>query len=190
MTQRARERSERTEVTKSRRLFHDADVSPLTGQSSTGPPAAVVNFSGMDTAGQRIRRARENRGWTQQDLADRLGISRASISQWESNLYRPGREAIRALVKVLGKSQDWLLEGVGPEYERLPERQPQSVDGLDVLALANCIAMVDDGLAQAGMRVDTARRARVVALLYRDSVRTGGPVDDTAFRQFMSLLRP
>lgn len=35
------------------------------------------------TYGQKIRQARLEHGWTQQDLAERIGITKSAVSEWE-----------------------------------------------------------------------------------------------------------
>jgi transcriptional regulator with XRE-family HTH domain len=37
----------------------------------------------METMGQRIKRLRESRGWTQGYLADLVGVTVSAVSQWE-----------------------------------------------------------------------------------------------------------
>jgi transcriptional regulator with XRE-family HTH domain len=51
--------------------------------------------------GTRIRRARERRRWTQQQLADAVGWSLRAVSNWE-NGHRHPRGAIGKLEEVLG----------------------------------------------------------------------------------------
>lgn len=51
--------------------------------------------------GQEIRRAREARRWTQEELARELGVGTRSIGRWERGEAVP-RSAIGALQQVLG----------------------------------------------------------------------------------------
>lgn len=37
----------------------------------------------METMGQRIKKMREQRGWTQTELADLVGVTVSAVSQWE-----------------------------------------------------------------------------------------------------------
>lgn len=37
----------------------------------------------METMGQRIKRLRESRQWTQGQLADQVGVTVSAVSQWE-----------------------------------------------------------------------------------------------------------
>jgi transcriptional regulator with XRE-family HTH domain len=54
----------------------------------------------MDDLGARIRRLRNELGWTQQDLADRLAISRVAISHLESGVSVPSERTITLLAGV------------------------------------------------------------------------------------------
>jgi putative transcriptional regulator len=46
----------------------------------------------MTTVKNRVKELREGRGWTQQELADRVGVSRQSINSIERNRYVPSLE--------------------------------------------------------------------------------------------------
>jgi transcriptional regulator with XRE-family HTH domain len=59
--------------------------------------------------GKRIRKRRQVLGMTQQDLADRLGVAKSTVSNWESGKHFPLRY-LGAVEHVLGIS----LEGEQP----------------------------------------------------------------------------
>ncbi|MCB0958630.1 MAG: helix-turn-helix transcriptional regulator [Acidimicrobiales bacterium] len=52
---------------------------------------------GAGSLGQRISALRADRGWTQQQLADRLGISRVAVSHLETDLNIPGERTVALL---------------------------------------------------------------------------------------------
>lgn len=52
--------------------------------------------------GEKIRQARKAAGLTQRQLADRLGVSNTSVSNWEKNLSRPDADLIQQLCAILG----------------------------------------------------------------------------------------
>lgn len=56
----------------------------------------------MSDLGDRIRRAREQRGWTQAQLAAEVGVARETIGNWETGASNP-RNAMGRLEHVLGK---------------------------------------------------------------------------------------
>jgi DNA-binding XRE family transcriptional regulator len=45
--------------------------------------AARLYALGMETMGQRIKAMREQRKWTQGELADLVGVTVSAVSQWE-----------------------------------------------------------------------------------------------------------
>lgn len=58
---------------------------------------------------ERIIISRKKQGLSQVDLADALGVSRQSVSKWETDESKPDINKLPALAKVLGVSIDWLL---------------------------------------------------------------------------------
>lgn len=60
------------------------------------------------TYGERIKRGREARGLTQEQLAESLEVSRQAVSKWEMDLSRPARGKLVRLSEVLGIPEgDW-----------------------------------------------------------------------------------
>ena len=77
------------------------------------------------TLGQNICRLRTERGLSQGDLADALGVSRQSISKWETDASVPELEKLRRLSELFHISLDALVGGFEPF--RLPEGGPPLV---------------------------------------------------------------
>jgi len=73
-------------------------------------------MAAADSMGTRIKRARERLRWTQQQLADAIGVDRKSIDNWENDRTYP-RSSIGALEELLGVS----LTGAAPELPPLVE---------------------------------------------------------------------
>jgi transcriptional regulator with XRE-family HTH domain len=64
------------------------------------------------TLGDRLRQARDNRALTQDQLAQRIGVSRSLISQWENGIVQEiGASHLWQAARTLKVSLDWLLEG-------------------------------------------------------------------------------
>ncbi len=53
-----------------------------------------------------IRQLREERGWTQLQLANKLGVTPSSIYKWEAGRNQPKVAQLRALARVFGVSSD------------------------------------------------------------------------------------
>lgn len=60
---------------------------------------------------ERLQDLRHQHGFTQEQLADRIHISRAAVSKWESGRGFPNIEALKNLSRVFGVSVDHLLTG-------------------------------------------------------------------------------
>lgn len=58
---------------------------------------------------------RRRLGLTQEELAERLGVSRQAVSKWESNRSRPELELLLALAELYSCTVDELLLGTPPE---------------------------------------------------------------------------
>lgn len=63
--------------------------------------------------GRRIAHARKEASLSQQAVADRFGISRAAVAQWESGDTHPGMTKLEGLAQVLDVRLEWLAIGKG-----------------------------------------------------------------------------
>ena len=61
----------------------------------------------------RVRELRQERGWTQQELADAVGVSRQSINSIECDRYVPSLELALVFARVFAHPTDSIfrLEG-------------------------------------------------------------------------------
>ena len=57
----------------------------------------------------RIKVLREQKGYTQTDLAKRLGITRSSVNAWEMGISVPSTQYIVELAQIFKVSTDYLL---------------------------------------------------------------------------------
>lgn len=69
----------------------------------------------MDKLGERIYTLRKQAGLSQEDLAHRTGVSRQTISKWESGAMVPELFNLHALCTLFGVSADYLLFGVNTQ---------------------------------------------------------------------------
>lgn len=63
----------------------------------------------MDLA-EKITTLRKQKGWSQEELANRLDISRQSVSKWESRMSVPDLDKILKLSAIFNVSTDYLLK--------------------------------------------------------------------------------
>lgn len=72
---------------------------------------------------EKIASLRKKKGWSQEELAYQLDVSRQSVSKWESGASVPDLDRILKLSEIFGVSTDYLLKEetqAAPEIE-IPE---------------------------------------------------------------------
>lgn len=72
-----------------------------------------IGLSGM---GGRLRRAREELGWTQEVAADAVGVSGMTVLRWERDQHSIPEEKLRRLAELYEKPFLWFL---APEEDDL-----------------------------------------------------------------------
>lgn len=81
------------------------------------------------TLGDRLRKAREFRGWKQSDMADYLETSVNTVTGYEKDRVKPKRVVINAWADACGVRRHWLHtgqteEGFSPVTLGIPKRSP------------------------------------------------------------------
>lgn len=74
----------------------------------------------MNTLGERLNYARKRNGYTQDSLAESIGVSRGVIFNLEKNKTEPQIIVINAICQTLKINKDWLINGIG-EMENITE---------------------------------------------------------------------
>ena len=77
------------------------------------------------TIGENIRRLRREKDMTQEQLADRLGLTYQSVSRWENGTAYPDMELLPPLAQMFGVSIDELL---GMPSEAKDEKKRRMID--------------------------------------------------------------
>lgn len=65
----------------------------------------------------RIQHLRKSKGISQEELADKVGVSRQAVSKWESEQSTPDIEKILLLSDFFDVTTDYLLKGIEPVSE-------------------------------------------------------------------------
>jgi len=73
----------------------------------------------------KIIQLRKKNGWSQEDLAEKLNVSRQSVSKWEGSISVPDLDKIIKLSQIFGVSTDYLLK------DEIGEEQIEYVDSVD-----------------------------------------------------------
>lgn len=69
----------------------------------------------------RIQHLRKAKGISQEELADKIGVSRQAVSKWESEQSVPDMDRIISLSDFFETTTDYLLKGIEPVKE--PEKK-------------------------------------------------------------------
>lgn len=63
-----------------------------------------------------LKELRSSMGFSQQKLADKLGVSRSTVAMWESGASQPDNDSLLHLAKIFTTSTDFLLGNVEERY--------------------------------------------------------------------------
>lgn len=90
------------------------------------------------TFGEKLQKLRKEKGWTQEQLASQINVSRQSLSKWELNAALPDTEHIIRLSKLFNVSTDYLLT-----EETANDHNQSSDNSLKIrLAAGSCLALI------------------------------------------------
>ena len=78
---------------------------------------------------EKIYTLRKKSGWSQDELADKLSVSRQSVSKWETGDSVPEIAKLLALAKIFSVTTDYLLDDSKEEY--IPLQEEKSTDTAD-----------------------------------------------------------
>lgn len=81
----------------------------------------------MNTLGKRLKYSRKQKGYTQDSLAETIGISRGVIFNLEKDKTEPQRIVLNALCQTLKINKNWLLYGTGNAEESNKDSQNSAI---------------------------------------------------------------
>ena len=86
--------------------------------------------------GQRICERRTALGWSQIQLAKRLGAAKQTVSNWDNDNIQPSIEMLARLARIFGVTTDYLLG-----LEEIPRLD---VEGLPQEVVAHLTLLIED----------------------------------------------
>jgi transcriptional regulator with XRE-family HTH domain len=103
----------------------------------------------------KLIQLRKKSGWSQEELAEKMGVSRQAVSKWESAQTIPDLEKILQLARLFGVSTDYLLKDEIEQEEHVSDGEEPAVKRVS-------LAMAQEYLA--GRAISARRIALGVAL--------------------------
>ena len=101
-----------------------------------------------------IYELRTGKGLSQEELAEKVFVTRQAVSRWESGATTPSVDKLKTLARIYGVSLDWLCsdaadrelhEAAKPEADRPPDDAPAGKEGekkQKIRAIAIALAIV------------------------------------------------
>ena len=62
------------------------------------------------TMGEKMQKLRKQKNWSQETLAEKLGVSRQAVSLWERGESMPEIDKLIPLARLFGVTADYLLD--------------------------------------------------------------------------------
>lgn len=72
---------------------------------------------------ERLKKLRKTLDLTQQKFADRLGVKRNTVGQWECGINAITDQVIFSICREFGVNENWLRTGEGEMFEELTDQQ-------------------------------------------------------------------
>ena len=89
-------------------IWHKIGMAKRTPKSDVDKTRALL-------IGSRIRQLREQKQYTQQELADKVGLTSGAIGQYETGRNLPRFKRLERLAAEFGVTTEWLMTGDDPE---------------------------------------------------------------------------
>jgi transcriptional regulator with XRE-family HTH domain len=121
--------------------------------------------------GERIRLARKWAGLNQDEVATRMGLSRASISNWELG-QGIKRGNLLSFAQIAGVSAEWLMTGepnLAPKGEKASDQASVSGSLIDVVQLERLIAAAFELLGKPSLQAEELAKAILKAAVIPNS---------------------
>lgn len=97
----------------------------------------------------RIQYLRKTKGISQEELADKVGVSRQAVSKWESGQGKPEIDNIIKLTKIYNVSSDYILLGIGNnentfvvEKKKINKEYSKTISIIAIIAATSIIAVL------------------------------------------------
>ena len=106
------------------------------------------------TFGEKLQALRKARGWSQEELATQINVSRQALSKWESGASVPDTENVVALSRLFGVSTDYLLlENGETTAQAAPTAAPSAESKWPIMRIVWLFTMILAILGKIALRI-------------------------------------
>ena len=106
------------------------------------------------TFGEKLQALRKARGWSQEELATQINVSRQALSKWESGASVPDTENVVALSRLFGVSTDYLLlENGETTAQAVPAAAPSAESKWPIMRIVWLFTMILAILGKIALRI-------------------------------------
>ena len=108
-------------ISQKTRLQLSVDIFPfLNGGCATANIGTITMKKGVlkMNMSDRIQYLRKTKGISQEELADKVGVSRQAFSKWESEQSTPDLEKVIIMSDFFGVTTDYILKGIEPVNDK------------------------------------------------------------------------
>lgn len=85
---------------------------------------------------EKVKELRGSRGWSQEQMAEKLGVSRQAVTKWETGAGMPDIENLAAIARLFGVSTDALIFGEGAASADAGEGAPNRFESVTLVDVA------------------------------------------------------
>lgn len=106
------------------------------------------------TFGEKLQALRKARGWSQEELAQQINVSRQALSKWEGGASMPDTENVVALSRLFGVSTDYLLlENGETTAQAAPTAAPSAESKWPIMRIVWLFTMILAILGKIALRI-------------------------------------
>ena len=144
------------------------------------------NTMAKETFGQRLSRIRKEKGFTQNEIADKVGVTSQAVSKWENDLASPDIDILLKLSEIFDISVDELL---GKETKKTVLNDKPSKKDIDKMIFKIIVTSADGDKVNVNLPL-----ALVKALMDKDSGKINivssknDALQNVDFREILSLV--
>lgn len=135
------------------------------------------------TFGEKLKQARKGAGYSQEELANKMGVSRSAITKWETDKGMPDINNIKAIAQLLNVSIDYLLDD-GSKLDFTTTRKPINLSEFTDKKLN----VFNKKIIKDKIMIEEFRDAEICYLQAEEKLTKGERIIDEAITWFTAML--